>query len=112
MILRPWPRILRSFPMTDLVPGSAVRTRDACCEGLREIGTPAGSSACGSAEELRVNMGASQIRVGIQTYHCFIEPSLKSLIAPCAPSTLPTLISSCLRSAWLELQVLHPRADR
>src|SRR5215467_12409936 len=99
MILRPWPRILRSFPMTDLVPDSAVRTRDTCCEGLREIGTPAGSSACGSAEELRVNMGPSQVRVGIQTYLWFIELALKSLIAPYAPSTLPTSISSCLRSA-------------
>src|SRR5262249_60671814 len=67
MILRPWPRIFRSFPMIDLVPGSAERTRGGCCDGLREIGTPTGSGACGSAEGVRGNMGPCLVWVGGQT---------------------------------------------
>src|SRR5215831_5768023 len=51
--------------MTDLVPGSTGRLRGCCWATLRVVETlaPADSSACGSAEELRVNMNPSCMSV-------------------------------------------------
>src|SRR5262245_39625877 len=66
--------ILRSLPMTDLVPGSTARRRGGWCGALRVVVAPAltDSTACCSAEGLRVNMGPSYSpgRFSVRAFDC------------------------------------------
>ena len=66
MILRPWPMILRSFPITDFSPVEGALIDDSALLVL--VGRVVrGSSALSSAGELRVNMKSpNEARPGIR----------------------------------------------
>src|SRR5690349_24123751 len=73
MILRPWPMILRSLPITDFSPVDGVLIDDSAPSVL--LGR-AVRSGFGAADELRVNMKSpNTIRLALQASHRNMIPT-------------------------------------
>src|SRR5215831_6601407 len=74
MILRPWPMILRSFPITDFSPVEGALIDDSAPMLLLGCAVRSGF---GAADELRVNMKSpNEFRLALQAPHRNMVPTV------------------------------------